>query len=246
MNIGLIIEYIGTNYCGFQRQKNGITVQEVLENAIERATAQKSVITASGRTDTGVHAMGQVVNFQTNTTIAPEKLAIVINLHLPSDVRVLKSFVVRDDFNSRYDAVEKTYIYKVCNAENMSVFEMNRALHFPKKLDIKLMENAAKKLVGEHDFSSFMATGSSVKSTVRTIKKMSIYKEKDNIIFEITGNGFLYNMVRIIVGTLLDIGCGKKQDNIEELLLGGRRKMAGKTVGASGLYLKEVLYDKFN
>ena len=246
MNIGLIIEYIGTNYCGFQRQKNGITVQEVLENAIERATAQKSVITASGRTDTGVHAMGQVVNFQTNTTIAPEKLAIVINLHLPSDVRVLKSFVVRDDFNSRYDAVEKTYIYRVCNAENMSVFETNRALHFPKKLDLKLMENAAKKLVGEHDFSSFMATGSSVKSTVRTIKKMSIYKEKDNIIFEITGNGFLYNMVRIIVGTLLDIGCGKKQDNIEELLLGGRRKMAGKTVGASGLYLKEVLYDKFN
>ena len=246
MNIGLVIEYIGTNYCGFQKQKNGITVQEVLENAIEKATAQKSVITASGRTDTGVHALGQVVNFKTNTTIAPEKLSIVINLHLPKDIRVLKSFVVREDFNARFDAVEKTYVYRVCNSENMSVFEENRALHFPKKLDIKKMQNAAKKLVGEHDFSSFMATGSAVKTTVRTIKKLSIYEEKNDIVFEITGNGFLYNMVRIIVGTLLDIGSLKKEDNIEELLLGGRRKMAGKTVGASGLYLKEVLYDNFN
>ena len=246
MNIGLVIEYIGTNYCGFQRQKNGITVQEVLENAIEMATAQKSTITASGRTDTGVHALGQVVNFKTNTTIAPEKLAIVINLHLPKDVKVLKSFVVDDEFNSRFDAKEKTYVYRVCNDENMSVFKENRALHFPKKLDINKMKMAAKKLVGEHDFSSFMATGSSVKSTVRTIKKVSIYEENKDIVFEISGNGFLYNMVRIIVGTLLDIGSGKKEDNISELLLGGRRKMAGKTVGAQGLYLKEVLYDKFN
>lgn len=244
MNIGLVVEYIGTNYCGFQKQKNGITIQEVLETAIEKATAQKTTIVASGRTDTGVHALGQVVNFKTDTTIAPEKLAIVINFHLPEDVKVVKSFLVSDDFNARFDATEKTYVYRVCNAENMSVFKINRALHFPKKLDIKLMENAAKKLVGEHDFSSFMASGSSVKTTVRTIKKLSIFKENDDIIFEITGNGFLYNMVRIIVGTLLDIGSGKKQDNIEELLLGCRRKMAGKTVGAQGLYLKEVLYDK--
>lgn len=244
MNIGLVVEYIGANYCGFQKQKNGITIQEVLETAIEKATAQKTTIVASGRTDTGVHALGQVVNFKTDTTIAPEKLAIVINFHLPEDVKVVKSFLVSDDFNARFDATEKTYVYRVCNAENMSVFKINRALHFPKKLDIKLMENAAKKLVGEHDFSSFMASGSSVKTTVRTIKKLSIFKENDDIIFEITGNGFLYNMVRIIVGTLLDIGSGKKQDNIEELLLGCRRKMAGKTVGAQGLYLKEVLYDK--
>ena len=244
MNIGLVVEYIGTNYCGFQKQKNGITIQEVLETAIEKATAQKTTIVASGRTDTGVHALGQVVNFKTDTTIAPEKLAIIINFHLPEDVKVVKSFLVSDDFNARFDATEKTYVYRVCNAENMSVFKINRALHFPKKLDIKLMENAAKKLVGEHDFSSFMASGSSVKTTVRTIKKLSIFKENDDIIFEITGNGFLYNMVRIIVGTLLDIGSGKKQDNIEELLLGCRRKMAGKTVGAQGLYLKEVLYDK--
>ena len=242
MNIALILEYDGTNYCGFQKQKNGITVQEVLEKAIEMATAQKVSIVASGRTDTGVHALGQVVNFKTDTTIAPEKLAIVINLHLPKDIKIIKSFRVEDNFNARFDAKEKTYIYKVCNREYMSVFKQNKALHFPKKLDLKLMKNASKKLVGEHDFSSFMASGSSVKTTVRTIKKLDIFEQDGDIIFEITGNGFLYNMVRIIVGTLLDIGVGKKQDNIEELLLGNRRKLAGKTVLACGVYLKEVVY----
>lgn len=242
MNIVLVVEYIGTNYCGFQKQKNGISVQEVLEDAISKATAQKSTIVASGRTDAGVHALGQVVNFQTNTTIAPEKIATVVNLHLPKDIKIIESYKVDDDFNARFSAKEKTYIYRVCNAEKMSVFKENRCLHFGKKLDISLMEKAAKKLEGEHDFSSFMATGSSVKTTVRTIKKALVYKEGEDVVFELTGNGFLYNMVRIIVGTLLDIGCGKKQENIDELLRGGMRKLAGKTVSACGLYLKSVIY----
>ena len=219
MNIALILEYDGTNYCGFQKQKNGITVQEVLEKAIERATAQKVSVVASGRTDTGVHALGQVVNFKTDTTIAHEKLAIVINLYLPKDVKVVKSFKVEEDFNARFNAKEKTYIYRVCNSEYMSVFKENKALHFPKKVDLKLMKNAAKKLVGEHDFSSFMASGSSVKTTVRTIKKVDIFEQDGDIICEITGNGFLYNMVRIIVGTLLEIGTKKLLRRLKWVLL---------------------------
>ena len=242
MNICLIVEYNGINYCGFQKQKNGITVQEVLEEAIEKATAQKSSIVASGRTDTGVHALGQVVNFHTNTTIKPEKLAIVINLHLPNDVRVVKSFEVAEEFNSRFDAKKKTYIYKICTDEHLSVFKQGLCLHYPKKLDINKMNEVARKLVGEHDFSSFMATGSAVKTTVRTIYNAEFFEQNGDLVFTITGNGFLYNMVRIIVGTLLEIGCGKRQDNMDILLQGNNRKLAGKTISANGLYLKEVIY----
>ena len=238
----MTFEYDGTNFSGLQVQEGKRTIQGEIEKVFLKLFSVPTELVASGRTDTGVHALGQVVNFHTNTTIKPEKLAIVINLHLPKDVRVVKSFEVAEEFNSRFDAKKKTYIYKICTDEHLSVFKQGLCLHYPKKLDINKMNEVARKLVGEHDFSSFMATGSAVKTTVRTIYNAEFFEQNGDLVFTITGNGFLYNMVRIIVGTLLEIGCGKRQDNMDILLQGNNRKLAGKTISANGLYLKEVIY----
>jgi len=243
-NICLVLQYLGTNYCGFQRQKNGLSVQEVLENAILETFNQKCTVYPSGRTDAGVHAMGQVVNFFVNTTIAPEKIAIVLNLKLPKDIRVVSSCEVDLDFHSRKSAKSKTYIYKIYNGKQLSVFDQDRCLFCGYQLDLQKMNESAKYLIGTHDFSSFVASNTSTKTTTRTIFEAFFTKDENNYItFTITGSGFLYNMVRIIVGTLLEVGRGKKPVNIMQTLLeGNKRNMAGKTVKPDGLYLKQVNY----
>lgn len=242
-NIKLVLEYIGTNYCGFQRQKNGLSIQQILEDAIKNVTGEEVTTYPSGRTDAGVHALGQVVNFFTSTTILPEKLAIVINQHLPQDIRIISSCEVPENFNARKSAKSKTYIYKIVNARTLSVFCENRALAFGYKLNFSKMQEATKMLIGTHNFSSFVSTGSSTKTTTRTIYNCNLNKDGENITLTITGNGFLYNMVRIIVGTLLDIGTGKiTLETFKEILQGNKRKLAGKTVSPNGLYLKEVNY----
>lgn len=243
-NICLIIEYIGTKYAGFQRQKNGLSIQEVLENAIKEAVKEEVKVTPSGRTDRGVHALGQVVNFKTSTTIPINKLKIPINFYLPSDIRVKDAFEVSSSFSSRKDAKRKTYIYKIYNGENFSVFDENRVLNFPYDLDYTLLEEGAKLVVGEHDFSAFVASKASTKTTIRTIYSSYFTFENEYITYHITGNGFLYNMVRIIVGTLLDVARKKiTLENFKNLLNGGKRHLAGKTVSPNGLYLEKVEYD---
>ena len=242
-NICLILQYVGTNYCGFQIQKNGITVQEVLENTIEECLNEKCKTYASGRTDAGVHALGQVVNFFTSTTVQPEKIKVVLNLKLPKDIRVMDSFEVPMEFNSCKNAKSKTYIYKIFNGNILSAFDQDRYLFCGYKLDLEKMNQACKLIEGEHDFSSFVASNATTKTTVRTIYKAEFVKEGDYLTFVITGNGFLYNMVRILVGTLIEIGRNKIDlKTLQELLKGGQRNKAGKTVKPDGLYLKEVNY----
>ena len=242
-NICLVLEYVGTNYCGFQKQKNGLSIQEVLENTIFEITNEKVKTTPSGRTDAGVHALGQVVNFLTSSTIPPEKFKTVLNLKLPKDIRVKESFEVDLNFNSRKSAKQKTYEYKIFCGEELSAFDQDRCLLCKYKLDLNKINMASMKFLGTHDFSSFVASNYTAKTTIRTIYD-SHFEERDGYLYYVvTGNGFLYNMVRIIVGTLLEVGRGKIGLNqIDELLQGNNRQGAGRTVSPSGLYLKEVKY----
>ena len=242
-NIVLTVSYLGTQYSGFQRQKNGISVQELLEKAIFEATGEQTKVTPSGRTDAGVHAIGQVVNFLTNSTIPASKFYIPLNQVLPQDIRVMSSTEAPVSFNSRKDAKQKTYMYKAYLGPVLSALEQDRVLHYPKPINMDLVSAACKMVEGEHDFSAFVSTGSSSKTTTRTIYECRANLENNYLTFEITGNGFLYNMVRILVGTILEIGQGKMSlDNFKKLLDGGDRKDAGKTAKACGLYLKSVMY----
>lgn len=243
-NICLIIEYLGKNYAGYQKQKNAISIQQVLEEAIQNAIGEKIDTFASGRTDSGVNALGQVVNFFTKTTIAPEKIAICINRFLPQDIRVIKSYEESAEFNSRLSAKSKTYQYLVVYKRPLSVFEVDRAVSYNYDLDFDLLGKCLKKFEGSHDFSSFMASKSNIKeNTVRNIYSFDYKKVDDLITFTVSGNGFLYNMVRILIGTALDIARGQLDISIiDELFKGNARAKAGKTAPACGLYLKSVLY----
>ncbi len=244
-NISLTIQYLGTNYCGFQRQKNGLSVQEVLEEAIFEATNEKVSLTPSGRTDAGVHALGQVANFMYGGSIPTSKLKIVINQHLPKDIRVVDAKERDLNFNARKSAKKKTYLYKIYTGEIMSVFDEDRVLHYPRQLDIKLLNKCAKALVGEHNFSSYVASGASTSTTVRTIYSATFEQDGEYLYFHITGNGFLYNMVRILVGTMLEVGTHKRTfESFEKSLLGGKRSDVGRTAKACGLYLESVEYEK--
>ncbi len=245
-NVALVIEYIGTNYAGFQRQKNGLSIAEVIENAIEQATGEKAKLIPSGRTDKGVHALGQVANFITNSNIPADKMAINLNLYLPRDLQIVKSFETPLSFNSRKNAKQKTYIYKMVTGQSMSVFDRNRALFVRGELKEDLMQQACKAICGTHNFSAFVASGATTKTTTRTIYSCDLYRQNGYLIFEITGNGFLYNMVRILVGTLLLVGKNKMTlSQFKENLEGGDRKNVGKTVSPDGLYLKNVQYVEF-
>ncbi len=242
-NIKLTIEYIGANYFGYQKQAKGKTVQTTLETAIAMVFGKEIKTTASGRTDAGVNAMGQVVNFEVDTTMPIDKVALAINAHLPGDIRVLTSEEVDKNFHSRYSAKAKTYIYKLYTGEKLSVFDKAYHMQCP-KLDMEQLKKACKLLLGEHDFSSFMSSNSNIKDdTIRTIYDAHFEQNGDYLTFEITGNGFLYNMVRIIVGTLIDIGMGKKRlDVFDKLFEGNNRSFAGKTVKPNALFLKSVTY----
>ena len=243
MRVLIRVEYKGTDYCGWQRQKNGLSVQEVLANAVRETTGESSVMHGSGRTDAGVHAMGQAVHFDTHTSIPLEKLPIAINAHLPASVRVLSAREVAADFNARFDAVSKTYLYKMYVAPVSSPLREGLFACVHKKPNPEEMRRAATYLLGEHDFKVFQAAGGHVKTTVRTISSFEIREDGEELSFEVTGNGFLYNMVRIMVGTLYYVGIGKiGADEIPEILLSGKRDRAGKTMPPEGLYLKEVRY----
>lgn len=242
MNIMIEISYDGTNYSGWQRQKNSLGIQGELELAIEKVTKKKVSVIGSGRTDAGVHALAQIANFDVDTTIPIEKMAEVISNALPKDISVNDARVVSDEFHSRYSAHRKTYRYQLYRSRIRNPFLMKYAYQLKYDVDVDKMRSEAKKFIGEHDFVGFMSKGSSVKTTVREIYDIDVFEEGELIVIEVCGNGFLYNMVRIIAGTLVDIGRGRIVDSVEKILESKNRDRAGHTAPAHGLFLKSVEY----
>ncbi|TYQ15151.1 UNVERIFIED_CONTAM: tRNA pseudouridine38-40 synthase [Acetivibrio alkalicellulosi] len=242
-NIKLIIEYEGTNYHGWQIQKNAKTVQSTIEKAIKGLTGEEIKLTASSRTDFGVHAYGQTANFKTHSSIPADRFSYALNKMLPDDIVIKQSEEVEIDFHARYNAKGKKYRYIIYNSQFPSAILRNRAYHIPFKLNFENMKEGASFFCGTHDFSAFKSSGSSVKTSIRTITEISLVKNEDIIKMEIAGDGFLYNMVRIIAGTLVDVGMGRiESKDIIGIIEGRDRKKAGRTAPAQGLYLLEVYY----
>lgn len=243
-NIKLTIEYDGTNFSGWQVQPKERTIQEEIEKALYILTKERVSLIGSGRTDSGVHAKKQVANFKTNSRIPNDKYKFALNSILPEDISIKDSVEVDIDFHSRFDARSKKYRYVIYNSRTRTGLYRNYSYNVPYKLDIKLMRDSLKKIEGEHDFIGFMSTNSNVKNTVREIYKTDIIVKDDFIIIDIIGNGFLYNMVRIIAGTMIDIGRGKITEDISEILYSKDRKKAGQTAASQGLFLEWVKYSK--
>ena len=244
-NIKLVIEYDGKEYNGWQKQPDKLNIQGTIENAIERITGEQVDLMASGRTDRGVHALGQVANFKTNSNIPIEKFAIAINSNLKKSILIKSAEEVDERFHSRLTCKKKTYRYVINNSQFGTAIYRNLETHIPIKLNAEKMKEAIKFFEGEHDFKAFKASGTSSKSSVRTIYKAAI-KEMPNerIWIELTGNGFLYNMVRIIAGTLVDVGLEKiEPEEIKNILESRNRENAGKTLPPQGLYLVNVEYE---
>ena len=244
-NIKLTIEYDGKCYNGWQKQPNKLNIQGEIERAIYNITKEEVDLIGSGRTDAGVHALGQVANFKTNSQISIEKLPLAINSQLKNSIVIKEAEEVNERFHSRYNAKRKTYRYIINNSKCGTAIYRNLEYSYPFKLDAEKMKQASKYFEGEHDFKAFKSSGTSSKNSVRTIYKAIVKQEGEKIIIELTGNGFLYNMVRIISGTLLDVGLGKIQpEEIPEMIESKDRQRAGKTLPAHGLYLVEVKYDE--
>ena len=242
-NIKLTIEYDGTDYHGWQSQINAAAVQDVVASAVRKLTGEDVNLIGASRTDSGVHALGQVANFTTASDIPADKFAYALNTLLPEDIVVRKSAEADMSFHARYSARGKKYKYLIYNSVFPSALLRHRACHVFYSLDVEAMRRAAEFFLGAHDFLAFSAAGSSTKTTVRTINEIWIRGECGLIGLNITGNGFLYNMVRIIAGTLVEVGYGKiKPDDIPGIIEGRDRKIAGRTAPPQGLYLVEVFY----
>ena len=246
--IALCIAYDGTDYAGWQRQKNGLSIQQVVEETIERLFAEPVYLIASGRTDAGVHAEGQVAAFDLMHEVPVERLMAALNSNLPETIRIMDAWEAEPDFQPRYDAKRKTYRYAVYNADILPPQRRLYAVREYRRIDWDLVAQALQSIEGTHDFAAFHSTGSSEKSTERTIYEARTYVSADDAdmhFIELTGNGFLYNMVRIIVGTVLDIGCGKRNIScIEDAFRTGDRDLTGPTAPAKGLTLVRVEYEK--
>lgn len=253
-NIKLTIEYDGTNYCGWQIQKvhssasgrrtqSRKSIQETIEKALEKILPERVRLIASGRTDSGVHALGQVANFKTKSKIVPLRLKAALNSNLPADIRIKNAVDVDLNFHSRFQAKCKLYRYRILNKKVPSVFSKDYSYFVPYSLDWKAMRRASRVLVGSHNFSSFQARDKRERTPFRTIKSLRTYKENGEILIDIEANGFLYNMARNIVGTLIEVGRGKlKKGAVKEILQKKDRKFAGPTAPAKGLCLVKVKY----
>ena len=242
-NIKLIIEYDGTNYYGWQKQNDKVTIQGTLEEAVRNLTKEENEVIGCSRTDSGVHARGFVASFKTESTVPPHKFREAINYRLPDDIVVLSSEEVSEDFHPRYLAKGKTYEYTIYN--NLVPTALNRTFsyHYKYPLDIEAMKDACQFFKGTHDFKAFRSEGSSVKTTVRTIYDLNIKIEGDFIKISVSGDGFLYNMVRIIVGTLIDAGHGKiTPGDVKKVLESKNRAISSDTAPAKGLFLFKVIY----
>ncbi|MBO4848508.1 MAG: tRNA pseudouridine(38-40) synthase TruA [Clostridia bacterium] len=245
--IALIIEYDGTDYVGWQVQPNGISVQEALDDAFEKLIGERPVLHASGRTDSGVHARAQVAHFDTECRIPADKFCYALNSRLPADIRVKASLEVPGDFHARYCVKEKHYVYTVDNAPHASAFMRNTALHVHYPLDLGKLNEAAKLFIGTHDFNAFRSSGITPASTERTVFVSEWAKEGSLLKYHVAGSGFLYNMVRIMTGTMLRIGQGfDEPEVIADALEHAERSYAGDTAPAHGLMLWRVKYDLFD
>ena len=239
----LIVEYDGTDYCGWQRQINGPSVQQTLEEALSRLTGETIAVTGSSRTDAGVHAMGLCAHFDSATRIPPEKIAFALNTMLPPDIRIRESSAAPEGFHARYSACGKVYRYRFYNSRHDCAIGRQYAAHVPLKLDVARMNQEAQALCGTHDFEAFAASGSVVKSTVRTIYRVQVTASGDDVTLLVLGDGFLYNMVRIIAGTLMEVGTGKRDMGAIAKAIETRDRLAlGQTAPAKGLTLMRVLY----
>ncbi len=242
--IQLTLRYDGTQYHGWQVQQNAVTVQQVLQDAVERITGVRSGITGCSRTDAGVHALMFCCALDTASPLRGDKLCRALNAVLPPDVAVYDAKEMPDDFHPRYDATGKRYIYRLYNGRYRDPFYDGYALHINRPLDERLLDKAAKDFLGTHDFAAFCASGSSVEDTVRTVSHAAVTRDGDMVTFSVEANGFLYNMVRIMVGTLLDMSTGKiAPDAIPTILESKKRDAAGHTAPACGLYLHTVRYE---
>lgn len=241
--VKLTIAYDGTNYCGWQIQNNGITIEEVINRELTRLLGEEIKVIGASRTDSGVHALGNVAVFDTETRIPAEKISFALNQKLPDDIRITNSCQVADDFHPRYCDTIKTYEYRIWNDRfpNPLVRLYSKFVYF--NIDIERMEKAAAYLVGEHDFKSFCTPRTQVESTVRTVTEISFFKEGNMITMRIKGTGFLYNMVRIIMGTLLNCGMGMYEpEHVKEILDACDRAKAGPKAEACGLTLMGIEY----
>ena len=245
-NIKLTIEYDGKDFNGWQKQPTKLNIQGEIERAIKQITNEEVNLTASGRTDAGVHALGQVANFKTNSNIPIEKIPIALNSNLKKSIVIKSAEEVEERFHSRLNCKRKTYRYVINNSKYGTAIYRNLETHIPMKLDIQKMQEAVKYFEGEHDFKAFKASGTSSKSSVRTIYKAEVINAgNERIYIELTGNGFLYNMVRIISGTLVEVGLEKIEPNeIKTIIESKKREKAGKTLPPQGLYLLNVEYDE--
>ena len=242
-NIRLDLCYDGTRYKGWQRLPGAdATIQGKLETALSRILGEPIEVSGSGRTDAGVHAKGQVANFHCESTMAAEEILTQLRRYLPEDIGIYSCRDVSPRFHARLNAKEKTYLYRIWNSPEPCVFERRFVTVMDEPLDLEAMEEAAKLLLGEHDFSAFCGNSKMKKSTVRTLRSIEILREGKQIFLRFTGDGFLYNMVRILVGTLIEVGRGTRAAASMPELFGGKRSDAGFLAPPQGLCLEEVYY----
>jgi len=242
-NIKITLEYDGTDYYGWQRQKNALSIQGLVEKVLKKVLREKINLIGAGRTDSGVHAKGQVANFRTRSELSLERIQKALNANLPKDICIKRIKEAKKTFNARFDTVGKLYRYEIYSGGEKMPLSRRYSLQIPYKLDVKAMRKAITKLLGKHDFSSFRSSNSNTKTSVRTIKKVSVRKNARRIIIDIEADGFLYNMVRVIVGTLVEIGRGKLSPlSMRKILSARNRSLAGPTVPARGLMLIKVRY----
>ncbi|MCY3625683.1 MAG: tRNA pseudouridine(38-40) synthase TruA [Candidatus Dadabacteria bacterium] len=243
-NVKIIIEYDGTDYHGWQCQGDLPTVQKTIEDALRQITGESVKITGSGRTDTGVHAMGQVASFLTDTQLDSETLRKALNSTLPRDISIIRAQEVPQDFHAQFSSRSKVYEYRIFNRPNPPALQRNRVWHIPEKLDMGKMKEAISHLEGDHDFSVFATADITVKTTVRTVKEVHVRKNREGIILiEIEANGFLKRMVRMITGTLVEVGKGKlSPEGFGQILAEGKKTKNVFTAPPSGLFLKKVIY----
>ncbi len=243
MRIKLTIEYDGTAYAGWQRQENALAVQQVIEEALTKLTRARVVIAGASRTDAGVHALGQTAHFDTESRIPPDKYAFALNTMLPADIRIRKSEAVSDAFHARFSNEGKRYRYLIYQSPHAGALNRNTHAHVIYPLDDEKMRRELTALIGKHDFAAFAASGSVVKDTVRTIYSASLTRRGDELELLVEGSGFLYNMVRIIAGTLISVGAGRLEEGaFARAIQSGNRLDLGVTAPAHGLTLMEVYY----
>lgn len=244
-NIALKLMYVGTAYHGWQIQKNAVTVAEILEKALAATVQHPVKCTGVGRTDAGVHAEVYIANFRTTSTIPCDRIPLAVNTRLPEDIVLTKATEVPEDFNAIGSCIQKEYTYRIYNSRLGNAFYVDRAWFFPKKLDETIMQAAASQFVGTHDFAAVRSVGTQTKTSVRTVHYFTVERQGDLIECKVCANGFLYNMVRAMVGTLMYTAEGKiKPEDIPDILSQKDRTLAGPTAPPGGLYMTKLWYNE--